>query len=892
MPVKPLFPGKVPMTHSDRPPQSPAPPMAETAPGMSVPLDFLAALADAGSSDALYRAISVWMPRIFACDRISIALREDREKLRVVAFAGQGLVREEEYWQIEGTKLGDCLRTRAPIVINAAREQRAAYAAKSLRHGMSFESTAILPLVAAGDCIGTLNFGCYAAGAFGADTVAKMQQVAAWIAAQVSHHLAREELTASNARFDALIENAESIVFAKTGEGLILLANTRFCRAFGLARDDVIGRLEADVFGAETAAPWRESDRRVLATGLPETVEEEIAYPDGVARAHVTQKFPMFDPVRGEDIVCVIATDISEHRRVERALEESEHRFRTFFNNSASMMYMKDADHRIRFANRAFFDFVGMAESAVIGAKAWDCLKPVDPVALENRDHAVLAAGRPLEFATTLTRADGAVRSFVMSKFPVHDAGGRVIGIGGINTDVTELRRHEEQLRAAKEDAERSARLFEAAARKATVADRAKTDFLTSMSHEIRTPLNGVMGMASLLMQTDLTAGQRDMVGTIGESGETLLALLNDILDLSKVEAGSLEIENRDFDLAALIAGVEKLWRPQAEAKKLQWKSSIDPSAVTRLRGDPGRLRQVIFNLVSNALKFTESGAIALRVDQTPREEDGTLETRFEVADTGPGIAVGDQARLFEKFTQLDSSVARRYGGTGLGLAICKSLVGLMGGEIGVDSAPGSGSAFRFSIVTGRAADEATAPASTGTTAGTAACGRSLRLLLAEDNSINRKIVGLLLEMAGHRFDTVENGREAVAAVAATRYDAVLMDIQMPELDGVAATREIRAMDGPAATVPIIALTANAMAGDRETYIGAGMNDYVSKPIDPAALHAALARQTDNGAAARAEPGPTARKIAGPARLRAVDAPANGEIDAIFAGIDTELDGR
>ena len=369
----------------------------------------------------------------------------------------------------------------------------------------------------------------------------------------------------------------------------------------------------------------------------------------------------------------------------------------------------------------------------------------------------------------------------------------------------------------------------------AEMASRAKSAFLATMSHEIRTPLNGVLGMAQAIsMETRLPGHVLAQVEVIRESGEGLLAILNDILDLSRVEAGKLELESIDFDLAALAAGARQTFSPLAEAKGVAVTLALGEGVAGAWRGDPTRVRQILHNLISNALKFTEAGEITVAL---AREGEAA---RITVRDTGVGIEPGVLARLFGKFEQADASTTRRYGGAGLGLSICRELAELMGGAIRAESTPGAGSTFTVTLPL-MWVGEVLAPAAAKPPA-TAFGARPMRVLAAEDNAINQLVLRTLLAQVGVEPVVVDDGQAAVAAWAAEPWDLILMDVQMPVMDGPTATRAIRAaeMVSGRPRTPIIALTANAMAHQVADYIAAGMDGHVAKPIEAAALYAAL----------------------------------------------------
>ena len=373
----------------------------------------------------------------------------------------------------------------------------------------------------------------------------------------------------------------------------------------------------------------------------------------------------------------------------------------------------------------------------------------------------------------------------------------------------------------------------------AEAASRAKSDFLAIMSHEIRTPMTGMMGMIELLGGTPLDEEQRGLASVAQESARNLLTVVNDILDFSKLEAGQLTPEAIDFSIETSLGAIEQLLGPKARSKGIELTTSMSRDMPPYLNGDPSRLGQILLNLVGNAIKFTEQGSVMIAASHRAVADD-LIELRIEVIDSGAGIAADVQASLFSPFTQADTSVSRKYGGTGLGLAICKQLCRAMGGDIGVTSEPGRGSKFWFTLQCRLgAAPPISAPSlvpAIDPVAGT------LGILVAEDNAIIRTLISKLLSKRGYQADLVCNGREAVAAVQDKSYDLVLMDMQMPEMDGISATEAIRGLAGPERAVPIIALTANALVGQRETCLSAGMNGFLTKPIQPDALYAAITR--------------------------------------------------
>jgi signal transduction histidine kinase/CheY-like chemotaxis protein/HPt (histidine-containing phosphotransfer) domain-containing protein len=446
-------------------------------------------------------------------------------------------------------------------------------------------------------------------------------------------------------------------------------------------------------------------------------------------------------------------------------------------------------------------------------------------------------AGSPQSFERTSTVPGRGDRHLRMQYVPdVHD--GEVRGIFVQATDMTATRVAEEHLRHLNE-------ALVSARDRAEAANRAKSAFLANMSHEIRTPMNAIVGLTHLMQRDTGDAGQHERLGKIQTATNHLLQVINDVLDLSKIESGRMSIETADFALDTLLSGMLGLVAESARAKGLQ--VSIDTTGMpNRLRGDATRLAQALINLLGNAIKFTERGSVAVRgevLEETPEQ----IWVRFLVRDTGIGIPAEKIGNLFNAFEQADSSTTRRFGGTGLGLAITRRLVELMGGEVGVESRLGSGSTFWFTVRLARAGPEVDAATPAGEVVLPASSAEEIlrrdhkgaRVLVAEDNPVNQEVAFELLNGAGLAVDLAANGREAVSLARRNRYDLIMMDIQMPEIDGIAATRGIRDLPGKG-RIPILAMTATAFAEDRAACLAAGMNDLVAKPIDPIMLFSTL----------------------------------------------------
>jgi len=437
---------------------------------------------------------------------------------------------------------------------------------------------------------------------------------------------------------------------------------------------------------------------------------------------------------------------------------------------------------------------------------------------------------------TTRTTKNGRTVVVAVTRSLIVDADGSVVGVASVGRDITELKRAQALLAAAHAEA--------------VEASKMKSQFMANMNHELRTPLNGVIGISRLLLETELTAEQREYAEALSISGEALLGVIGDILDFSKVEAGKLELVDEPLAVQPLVDGVRTMIALGAGKSDVRVSSLVGPELPERVWGDETRLRQVLTNLAGNAVKFTPHGEVAISV-RRHSATDRTDHLRFEVTDSGIGIAPGAQEAIFESFAQADGSTTRRYGGTGLGLAIARQLVTLMGGAIGVRSAIGEGSTFWFTVplrpvdaaaaaVTSEkpevdAAERARAPSS----------GGPRRILVAEDNPINQIVTRRMLERRGFVVDVADDGRKAVEMHLQAPYDLIFMDCQMPDLDGYDATRAIRSLEGEERRTPVVALTASTMSGDTQRCFDAGMDRFAAKPIRPAELELLLAELLD-----------------------------------------------
>ncbi len=539
----------------------------------------------------------------------------------------------------------------------------------------------------------------------------------------------------------------------------------------------------------------------------------------------------------GSGPACVVVAheDATDLKRAEKDLREKSTLLQAIIEGSSDVIFVKDLEGRYILVNSVTARKMGKRKEEILGMDD-SVFFPKEKVrSIQENDRQILSEKIALTNESIITSSSGVETVFQTIKGPLLDAEGKVYGIFGIARDVTAFK--EAQALLIKSNHQLSL-----TRRQAEAANRAKSEFLANMSHELRTPMNAIIGLGHLALLTNLTTQQRDYLTKITTSADRLLLLLNDLLDLSKIEAGKLELDLLSFALHPLLYHLLSLMEISAGAKGIWLHLTVHPETPHHLVGDPLRLEQIILNLLGNAVKFTHAGEVELFVRPTPTNDDGIL-LEFSVRDTGIGMTPEQMEQIFSPFTQADGSTTRTFGGTGLGLSICRQLTELMGGEIGVTSEPGVGSTFTFTagflqgeapMVEAEAVSEMNA---------VKAALRGCRLLVAEDQELNQQVIREILERVGAKVTMVTDGRQAVAAATAADppFDAVLMDMQMPKLDGYGATILIREQIS-ADRLPVIAMTAHAMKEERDRCLAAGMNDHLSKPINPDRLYVCLNR--------------------------------------------------
>jgi PAS domain S-box-containing protein len=682
---------------------------------------------------------------------------------------------------------------------------------------------------------------------------------------------AEQALRKSEGRTRLIIDTALDAVIGMDEKGHIIDWNAQAEQIFGWERHEALGRAMVDTV---IPAAYREAHQRglerFLRTGEGPALNKRIEI---TALRRDGTEFPIelaITPLRLENACTFTAfvVDITERKRAEDALRTSEKRLAMTVEGSHIGIWDWNLATNTVYLSPHWKLHLGYDDSALSNEfETWRSRIHVDDLqrTLDIVQACLDGTIHQFEFEHRLRHRDGSYRWILSRGSLFRNVYGTALRMVGIHIDTTDRKHAEEELRAAKEAAE--------------AANKAKSEFLANMSHEIRTPMNGVLGTTELLLHSDLTDKQRHLASTVHRSGRTLLAIINDILDFSKIESGKLELESVDVDLSRILSESIELFAEAARQKNLRLTRQIGEGVPLYLTGDPVRLRQIVMNFLSNAVKFTDRGEVSLTAELVS-ETNTDVRLRLSVADSGIGIAPAAKTRIFEAFSQADGSTTRQYGGTGLGLSIAKRLVGLMDGTITVESTPGVGSTFACTVRLTRRAPGSPSPkgltrsmtfpdgyllsepglenhpvpsSTPPATSGTTPTGR---ILLAEDNPVNREVAVGMLELLGYEVTVAKTGREAVMAADPGKVDLVLMDCQMPEMDGLEATRLIRARESSPVKreasderrdpnderhrthrVPIIALTAHAMQGDREDCLAAGMDDYLTKPFTQMQLH-------------------------------------------------------
>ncbi|GAB3195669.1 PAS domain S-box-containing protein [Pontibacter aydingkolensis] len=757
---------------------------------------------------------------------------------------------------------------------------------------------------------------------------------------------AAQEVKEKNEFIRQVVDTSPSLIFVKNAAGEFSLVNAECARMFGKSIDEIIGSNPSTLYAIEDESIFYNIvDKQVIAEGKEVRLEEKFTKPDGEVVWLSTIKKP-FIASNGEVHVLGIATNITEQRKAQQRLGESEELFRLLSENSKDLISLHEPNGRYIYVSKACKELLGYEPEELIGRMPLDILYPDDIELLGQKGNTdYLLEHKNIFVQHRLLRKDGTVQWVETNIKPILDADGEVIKIQSAVRDISERRKAEEAMQASekkyrdlikysrayfcthnmqgvlqetnpymldmlgytagemvghnlknflpehhranfasylkefktknlvegiftvlnKEKEERflfyknykvdepgtepyiiciaqditdrmhTEQQLKKAKEAAEESARVKENFLANMSHEIRTPMNGIMGMASLLNKSPLNPVQQNYIKIIRQSADNLLVIINDILDIAKIEAGKLELEEIPFNISDTIKSAYQTLIYKAEEKGLVYLTKPLQVSHNILTGDPYRLNQVLLNLLNNAIKFTESGSVTLSC-QVLQETKDNLMIEFAVTDTGIGIPPDKLEYIFEGFSQAYSSTTRKYGGTGLGLSICRNLVEMQGGEIWVESHEGEGSSFKFVLTYPKYKDKAFISQQKDKTDFTVLEGT--RVLLAEDNEVNIFLAKSIMENWKFKVDVAHNGCEAVNMVEQNSYDLVLMDIQMPELSGLDATHLIRSNpDKKKSSIPIIALTANALKGDAEKYLSIGMNAYISKPFEEEDLY-------------------------------------------------------
>jgi len=630
-----------------------------------------------------------------------------------------------------------------------------------------------------------------------------------------------KELRESRELFKTVFNNSAAAIIVTDKKGNIVAWNPFAEEMFGMEKKDFFNKHIKDLYPAKE---WhRVHDSTAKKNELGSNIETQMYKKDRTV-LDVNVSISLILDSEGNKVGSIgIINDITKQKVAERRIRDSENKIRVILDNSAVAITMTDEQERIVSWNPFTEQLLGMKKKDLYMKPISSLYPPKEWIKI--RKEKIREAGSKHHFETKCIKKDGSIIDVDLSVNILKDLDNNVIGSVGIIQDITEHKRVQKALIQAKTVAEE--------------ANNAKSMFLANVSHEVRTPMNTIMGMVDLTLDTELTDEQRDNLTTVKNAADNLLSLLNDILDLSRVESGKVELEKIEINVGNIIKSVCKGLSVLAHNKNIGLKWDIDDNVPETVLADPVRIRQILVNLINNAIKFTFKGDIVVGVKEKSRTKD-ISELLFCVADEGVGIAKESQEQIFEVFTQADASTTRRFGGTGLGLAICKKFVEKMGGQIWVESEEFKGSTFYFTAKLKFVKKEDISPALKEKSIEAELRAhlpkrelKQLSILLAEDNIINQKLAARMLEKRGWTVKSVANGRQVLESLEAEYFDIILMDAQMPVMDGFEATKLIREKEEKTGEhIPIVALTARAMSGDKKKCLEAGMDGYVSKPID------------------------------------------------------------